>query len=204
MTTKNDLKRLIRERMDKTGERYAAARRHVLGARKDDTAPTPKPTKGWLLQGATPHAYALALDPTGGPNGGPCARVRSREGSSPDSAALMQFFVADEYRGSRLRLSARIRTESLSAGCGLWMRLYENPREVLCNESGIRGDESWTRREVVLDIDESITLISFGLEVRGEGTAWLADVAVERVGADVPATASRNIPSHPINLGFVD
>ena len=29
MTTKNDLKRLIRERMEKTGERYVAARRKL-------------------------------------------------------------------------------------------------------------------------------------------------------------------------------
>jgi hypothetical protein len=202
MTTKNDLKRLIRERMTKTGERYVAARRNILGT--SDGAPTSKPIHGWLLQGSTPHAYELAREPNGGPNGGPCARLRSRPDSSPESATLSQFFLADAYRGSRLRLSARIRTDGLSAECGLWMELHENMETVLWNEATLRGDQSWTRRDIVFDIDEAITLIAFGLEVRGSGTAWLAEVSFERVGAEVPATASRALREHPVNLGFAD
>jgi len=202
MTTKHDLKRLIRERMDKTGERYAAARRNVLGT-PEAAPPTPKPITGWLLQGATPHAYELALDPAGGPRGEPCARLRSREKSSPEWSMLTQFFIAEAYRGARLRLSARIRTLRVAEGCGLWMRLYANEREVLYSEA-ITRDEKWAPREVVLDVDEEITLVSFGFSVYGAGTAWFADVAVERVGPDVPVTATRDIPSHPVNLGFVE
>lgn len=39
MTQHRDLKRRIRERMDKTGETYMTARRHVLGAREETSAP---------------------------------------------------------------------------------------------------------------------------------------------------------------------
>ena len=39
MTQHRDLKRRIRERMDKTGETYMAARRHVLAARDDRPVP---------------------------------------------------------------------------------------------------------------------------------------------------------------------
>jgi hypothetical protein len=43
MTQASKLKQAIRARAKKTGERYTAARRHVLGLRKPDTRPAPAP-----------------------------------------------------------------------------------------------------------------------------------------------------------------
>jgi hypothetical protein len=204
MTTQHDLKRLIRERMSKTGESYATARRHLRGEH-EQTPAVDGHIKGWSLQGTTPHAYELTLEPNGGPSGGPCARIRARAGGTPDWTTLTQHFLADEFRGTRLRFSAQVRAADLADGCALWMRLDRNTEMMLFYElPGVRGDEGWSKREIVLDVDDEITLVSFGLTVRGTGTAWIADVAVERVGPEVPTTASRSIPRQPVNLGFRD
>ena len=64
------------------------------------------------------------------------------------------------------------------------------------------GISDWTQHEVVLDVDDEATLISIGLVMDGPGTGWLAGLALDTVGPDVPLTASRHIPRHPTNLDF--
>ena len=56
MTRQKHLKQLVRERMARTGERYAAARRHVIGA-----LPQPAPARGpeSHLAGSVPATTAL-------------------------------------------------------------------------------------------------------------------------------------------------
>jgi hypothetical protein len=200
MTKQSDLKKLVRERMEKTGERYAAARRNV----RDEVPPMP-PTrpqlpKGWQLAGASPQAYEATCERSH--DGTMCARVQSRPDHTPQWTTLSQQFLASEYCGARLRLSARIRT----AGQGeakLWMRLDQNTAMRLINYSAsVAGDEDYRACEIVLDVDDEITMISFGMIVAGTGAAWLRDLAIERVGLDVPTTATRYIQRHPTNLDF--
>jgi hypothetical protein len=200
MTKQSDLKKLVRERMEKTGERYAAARRNV----RDEVAPTPpkraQMPKGWQLAGASPQAYEATSER--GPDGAMCARVQSRPDHTPQWATLSQHFLASEYCGARLRLSARIRTTGDSEA-KLWMRLDQNTKMMLLNYSvTVAAEQDFTACEIVLDVDDEITMISFGMIVSGTGAAWLRDLAIERVGLDVATTATRFIPSHPSNLDF--
>jgi len=110
--------------------------------------------------------------------------------------------LADEYRGARLRLSARIRTTG-DSDAKLWMRLDENTKMLLLNYSvTVAGETDFSACEIVLDVDDEVTMISFGMIVSGTGAAWLRDLAIERVGRDVPTTASRYIQSHPTKLDF--
>ena len=85
----------------------------------------------------------------------------------------------------------------------MWMLLEDNERLLLFTTAmSITGTTDWTRREIVYDIDTDATLISIGFELAGAGAAWLADVAVDVVGDDVPTTGSRRLPSRPTNLSF--
>jgi hypothetical protein len=83
------------------------------------------------------------------------------------------------------------------------MLLEDNTRLLLfTTATPVTGTTDWTRCEIVYDIDSEATLISIGFELEGAGAAWLADVAVDVVGADVATTGSRQIPSEPRNLSF--
>ena len=53
MTTTRDFKALIRARMEKTGERYLAARRHVLDQARRHTATSLHTARAVLRQGGT-------------------------------------------------------------------------------------------------------------------------------------------------------
>src|SRR5438128_85164 len=58
MTVHKHLNRLVRARMAKTGERYAAARRHVL---RDAPQPPADPASRWHFPGCVPATTALRV-----------------------------------------------------------------------------------------------------------------------------------------------
>lgn len=61
MTTQKQLKARIRQRMAATGERYAAARAHLVGTAGNHDHPQPVVDSGWILRGGgDPDTAALA------------------------------------------------------------------------------------------------------------------------------------------------
>ena len=212
MTKRHDLKAIIRGRMEKTGESYSAARRHVEQvpsvAPAIVTARRPPSTgiKGWILTGEAPNRYEVQVDRARRREGSSSARILLREGEANDSSAiLMQHYLAGEYHGRRLWLSAFIATENVDGGCSLWMRLNSNTQAFLFYEGpGVKGTSDFVQRDVVLDVAEEMTLVSFGITLTGGGTAWLADVQITVVGDEVQPSASLIPARHPQNLGFAE
>ncbi len=49
----------------------------------------------------------------------------------------------------------------------------------------------WNHYEIVADVDVDAEYIVLGVFLRGEGKAWVDDVSLEIVGAEIPATARR-------------
>ena len=58
MTAQKHLKQLIRARMQKTGERYATARRHLIGTTQTDNS---DPTTRWHFPGNVPGTLTSAM-----------------------------------------------------------------------------------------------------------------------------------------------
>jgi len=73
MTKNRDRKQLVRERMAKTGESYATARRQIDGATPVAGAP-----KGWSLMGSAHELIVEAVDVDGRPQMSACVRSRAR------------------------------------------------------------------------------------------------------------------------------
>jgi hypothetical protein len=61
------------------------------------------------------------------------------------------------------------------------------------------ADHDWLKREIVMDIPIDAGVLMVSLELTGEGSAWLNDVAFEVVGLDVPLTVS-SWKATPMNL----
>ena len=70
----------------------------------------------------------------------------------------------------------------------------------------IKGTELWRVCDVVLDVPQDATGISFGILLSGTGEVWMNHVTFEVVGDSVPVTADAmkapNLPDHPANLKF--
>jgi AraC family transcriptional regulator len=228
MTKSRDLKLLIRERMQKTGQSYTTARRHVetMSSGAQENGPPPAATdqqveengppplvrdeiKGWrrVSEKGMPEDYEVKVDHTQGHRSSSSALIRSRRDTAVDSSTkLMQWFLAHEYRGCRVRLSAWIKSEGLTGSCRLWMEIDENTRLlIVATSEPVTGAAEWTRREVVLEVDQEATLVLIAILLDGAGAAWVADIAIETVGKDVPTTTlGRDLPVQPRNLNLLE
>jgi hypothetical protein len=237
MTKNRDLKVHVRKRMEKTGESYATALRHVEAASKQQpeqpaaktaepatqeppttglalragglrhswqaTYRTEAPMDGWFVLGMNRDDHEVTVDRTQGHSTSSSALIRSRDSSVTSPTLVTQHFLAHDYHGQRLRLSAWLKCEDVTRSALLWMLLEDNTRLLLfTTATPVTGTTDWTRREIVYDIDTDATLISIGFELGGAGAAWLADVAVDVVGTEVRTTGSRQLPSKPKNLSF--
>jgi hypothetical protein len=160
---------------------------------------------GWTVAGLAPRDYEFAIDRTEHHSGTSSAVVRARTPTPGGFGTLMQVLLADDYLGSRVRLSAFIQTRDVTGWCGLWLRIDDPDRRVLAFDNmqtrPIQGTTAWARYEVVLDVAEAAAGLSFGLLLDGGGAVWLDEVALEVVGTDVPTTVAP-VARHPRNLDF--
>jgi hypothetical protein len=140
--------------------------------------------------------------------------------SSDDQVRLVQRFLADRYRGKRVRFSGYIKTNQVSEWAGLWMRIDTLEKQGWAfddmEDQYIAGTSDWTHGEVVLDVPEDAATIYLGAHLFGRGQVWVDDCAFEIVGDDVKTTdgtrlrGGRNrtysIPNfledEPVNLDF--
>jgi len=162
---------------------------------------------GWIMAGSHPTFYEMGVAPNGGQNRGPAGYLKSREAVS-GFGTMMQQFSADEYLGKRVRFSAAVRTEYVTGWSGIWMRTDTPERSGATfdnmQDRPLKGSIGWSRNSIVLDVPANATLLSFGLLLSGEGSAWLDDVRFEVVPDAVPTTGHKAAPARraPENLDF--
>lgn len=185
---------------------------------------TPQIPAGWSLFG--PVDGQPAFDFYGGYDAGikrsgvHSVTFLAIEVTKDDQARLTQRFVADRYRGKRVRFSGYMKTNMVNGWAGLWMRVDTDTKVGWAfddmEDLGVSGTTDWTQYQVVLDVPEDAATIYLGAHLYGRGQVWLDDCRFEVVGDDVPATdGSRyrggrdrtfSIPpfleDEPVNLDF--
>ena len=124
--------------------------------------------------------------------------------------SVTQTIAADDYRGKRMRLAARLKTDKVRGWTGLTMRVSGADQRVLSFDDmstrPLRGSQDWREVAVILDIDPAAASISFGLRIAdGAGQVWMDGVRFEEVPADDSSLSIKLkpvLPNRPQNLGF--
>ena len=122
----------------------------------------------------------------------------------------MQSVRAEQYKGKRVRLSGLVKSQEVVSWAGLWMRVDQGKDMVAIDnmqDRAIKGTTGWQRYEVVLDVPQDSTGISFGILLDGAGEIWLSNTKFYVVETDVPVTGGpgdRKIPDKPVNLEFTE
>jgi len=164
--------------------------------------------QGWIVAGGAPNDYEFGVDDKSAP-GQKSGYIKAR----PTAAAtgfgtLMQMISADDYRGGRWKLSARVRTENVNKA-QLWMRV-DGPDGKMnafdnMGDRPITGSSPWTRYEVVLDVAPDSAAVAFGVLLAAGGQVWVDDFKLERVTTATPLTGKdANRLRAPVNLDFED
>ena len=165
--------------------------------------------RGWFLAGTKPAEYEAGVDADQPYQGHASAFLKSKAQSVDGFGTLMQSIHAEQYKGKRVRLSGYARSEGVMSWAALWMRVDQGKDMVAFDnmqDRPIKGTTGWQRYDVVLNVPQDSTGISFGILLNGTGEVWLSGTNFDVVGADVPATGvgDRKIPDHPVNLDFAE
>lgn len=175
-----------------------------------DTESAVNEPEGWFKAGSAPSSYEIGTTKV---DGNTVAYLKSLEKQTEEfrTGTIMQMASSSVYRGKRVRLTAKIKTEGLSDWCGLWFRVDGAPKEVLAFDNmlnrPIKGTTDWKQYEVVLDVSQESQRIAYGVILIDAGSVWIDAVNFEVVGTDVPTTAlnnAQNAPEKPKNLDFED
>jgi bifunctional DNase/RNase len=150
--------------------------------------------KGWTFGEGPSQNFDWGIDPSTIHQGNPSFFVKTKEGAPKGKAGLQQAFLADEYRGKRLRLSGSLKTENVEGGTALWLQIEgvnETLRPANAQEHTLQGTHSWVRHELSVEVQQTSISVGLGLLLVGRGQVWLSDVQLEVVDEDPSASAAR-------------
>ncbi len=165
------------------------------------------PPAGWLIAGSAPANYVIAVETATPVSGSKSASITAKPTAARNGfATLMQMIAADDYRGSRLRLSGYLRTAAADRS-QMWMRVDGPDHQVLAFDNmdsrPVTGTTGWKRYDIVLDVPPTSVDVAFGFFLAGGGKVWGADFQLDKVGTAVPVTSQEPIlPRNPRNLNF--
>jgi hypothetical protein len=134
---------------------------------------------GWR---ATPEDTLVRIDTTTAARG---ARSLQLLRTADGSGRVAQDVDAKRFDGNRVRISAHVKTDG-SGVAALWVRV-EGELGLLYGDSlpvpASATVDAWIRYEIEAPLDEAARRMSFGAEVRGAGTAWFDEFAIETLEA---------------------
>jgi hypothetical protein len=159
---------------------------------------------GWLLAGSNPENYRTGVDMVTTYNGQPSVFLRNSLPDTDGYGTLMRTIDTKYYVGKRLRFRASIKSQDVGDWAGLWMRVdKQNTAVVFDNMQNrpIKGTQSWSSYDVVLDVPADATSISYGVLLSGPGQLLINQVTIEMVDAEtkVTGTSANPLSKAPVN-----
>jgi hypothetical protein len=164
---------------------------------------------GWIIAGNAPTDYEFGVASAGSRDGSKSAFIKAKVESSSGFGTLMQTVGSRNYVGSRVRLSAYLRSDDARRG-QMWMRIDGANQKVVgfdnMDSRPIIGTTEWKRYEIVLEVPRDAEAVAFGFFLAGPGTVWADGFKLEIVDKSVPLTGTGpgSRVTEPANLGFED
>ncbi len=143
----------------------------------------------WASEQSVPNEYEIRLDRRIFHSGRSSLHMSSRFDSPKGFAKLSQRLVANDYRGTRLHMSAYLKTEMTSGSAGLWLHVIGPGGNILLlddkPERPVKGTTDWTKYDFILDVPLQAREITFGVVLDGNGQVWADDFTIRADGKEV-------------------
>jgi hypothetical protein len=149
--------------------------------------------KGWSIQGWAREDFKAVVDRVEKHGGAASAKLVNKVDEPRGHAGLAQVIRADAYAGTRIRVSAWVKGQSLERGGHVTTTSYaadSGPMSPGLTHAtcSFGGTFEWRLCEGVLDVPSIADTIEVSLGLQGKGAAWIDDVRIAPVGLDVPLT----------------
>lgn len=168
--------------------------------------------KGWFEAGSSPESYDMGIDAGKGQDGENAATIKSIEKKISGFGTLMQQIKPDKFLGKRIKMTGFVKSDNVKEFAGLWLRVDRGSKPVSFDnmqDRPIEGTTEWKEYEIVLDVPEDATKISYGALLSGTGQIWFDNLAFEIVDKTIATTGSVNSGEslldtlgEPTNLNF--
>ncbi len=163
--------------------------------------PAPLPD-GWLINGgANSWLYTATVDQDHRLSEQGAKRLKSNFLALHEDAfcAISQRINPIQYRGKRVRFSAMVSVDAAESGAALYIRA-DTPLTMADSlaqtaADALRGSQDWRRHELIIDVPQDAMLLSVGMLLTGQGTAWIDNLKLELVDDSVPLTNARSARS---------
>jgi len=165
--------------------------------------------EGWHKTGSKPDSYNVSLDKAVYKSGNSSALIESNTKKIKGFGTLMQSFSAKEYLGKRIKMTGYIRSKDVNGWAGMWLRVDSGrPIRMLSfdnmQDRSIKGDNDWTKCDIVLDVPEESSTLNFGVLLSGTGKVWFDNISFEAVDKTQVEVTKRSLSNKPTNLDFGD
>ena len=166
---------------------------------------------GWFKAGSKTESYDMGIDKGSGMDGKNAATIKSVDKEIDGYGTLMQSFDPEKFRGKRIRLTGHIKSTNVAEKAGFWLRVGQaNSQNFLAFDNmmdrPIVGTTDWKKYEIVLDVPEAASKISYGALLRGTGQIWFDKLSFEIVDTSTPTTGKKadriKVKDEPMNLDF--
>ncbi len=145
----------------------------------EDTAPPSGAPAGWRVAA---EDTLVAIDTTTAARG--LQSLHLTRVAASGTGRVAQEIDTERSDGNRVRVSAHVKIDDSATTAALWIRvegdrgfLYADSLPVAANPTA----GPWRRYELEAPLDETARRLSFGAEIRGQGSAWFDDFAIEPV-----------------------
>jgi len=163
---------------------------------------------GWFMAGNKPNSYTIGLDKSVYKTGGSSAFLESIDEKIEGFGTLMQTSSADEYLGKRIKMTAFIKSDNVSDWAGMWLRVDSRDTKKSLSfdnmqERPIKGNNDWTKCEIILDVPEESGTLNYGVLLSGTGKVWFDNITFEVVDkVNTKLTRENLVNKKPSNLDF--
>lgn len=147
---------------------------------------------GWVLAGSNPRDYKISQDDFDPQSGYFSASLKSVVNRPQGYVTLMQTIKSDNFKNKRISFSGFVKAKFVSDRAALWMRVDDVIGRPLSfdnmNNRPIVGNSDWIKYEIVLDVPESSSEISFGVLLDGKGEIWFDNFQFKLAEPGTPVT----------------
>ena len=173
-----------------------------------DTEGTAQNIDGWFTAGSSPSSYKVGIDQKNFKNGTSSAYIKSIEKKIDGFGTLMQTCSAKEYLGKRVKMKGFIKSKDVANWAGMWLRVDSKVKKTTLSfdnmqDRPIKGNNGWTKCEIVLDVPEESSTLNFGVLLSGTGMVWFDNISFETIDKiDSKITSKKEVATKPMNVDF--
>ncbi len=142
--------------------------------------------RGWFLSGLAKKDLTATIDTSEHAEGSKSVRIEPKAGKQAGYGTLMTTILAEQHRGKRMKMSARVKGRGVTGRGDMWLRVQAATS--LADGPGLgggscplTGDFDWKPCIVVFDVPERGQWIQMGIGLDAAGALWLDDVKLEEV-----------------------